>query len=196
MLTIPSIGAPFRINASVASSAAVAALPVAPVAVHAAAYDQLAIRPARPANVLDVHGLDDLAIAAPDQFPEPMVAHPTPILTGAADDYFGRLMKLLPTEIVALYLTFKGAATNWPEIWAAICLVLVVIFRIVGTNRPEKGNPIQLIAVLIAAVSFILWIYAMGGYIFQMQFLTDNPVVISVAIGVWTVLLPKLYKGD
>ena len=81
MIAIPSIGAPFRINASVASSAAVAALPVAPVAVHAAA--------ARPANVLDVHGLDDIAIAAPDRFPEPMVAHPTPILTGAANELRG-----------------------------------------------------------------------------------------------------------
>src|SRR3989338_6254044 len=180
MLKIPNIGAPFRINAL---SAALAALPVA----HGAPADGPY---ARPANVLDVHVLDDIVIAAPDQFSEPMVAHPTPILTGVADDYFGRLIKLLPTEIVALYLTFKEVATNWLGIWAAICLVLVVIFRIVGTNRPEKGSPIQLIAVLIAAVSFILWIYAMGGYILQIQVITDNPGIISAAIGVWTVLLP------
>lgn len=107
------------------------------------------------------------------------------------DEYFARLVKLIPAEAVALYLTFKEVASSWLGIWAWICLGLVVLLRSLGTRSKDK--PVQWAAVFIAVVSFVLWIYATGGYLVQVTLPTG---VISAAIGVWTVAVPYVYKGS
>lgn len=108
------------------------------------------------------------------------------------DLYLARLVKLIPSEVVALYLTFKEVANTWVGIWALVCLGLVVVVRVTTTRSP--GKPLQVGAVLIACVSFVLWIYATGGTIANLQ-LPAAPGLISVSVGVWTFLLPYLYKG-
>jgi hypothetical protein len=47
-------------------------------------------------------------------------------------------------------------------------------------------------------VSYVLWIYATGGYLVNEHFAVPAAYngIVSVAIGVWTFLLPYLYKGD
>jgi hypothetical protein len=110
------------------------------------------------------------------------------------DDYLGRLMKLIPAEVVALYLTFRELAEGWIGVWSSICLGLVIVVRVFGTTVP--GKPVQIKAVAISAVSFVLWVYAIGGHFLRWQ-LPDSPTgVISVAIGVWTFIVPMLYRGD
>ena len=112
-------------------------------------------------------------------------------ITAPADDYLARLVKMIPAEVVALYLTFKEVASNWLSIWAWICLGLVVLVRILGTRTNEK--PVQWVAVFVASVSFVLWIYATGGYLVHLNLPAG---VISVAIGLWTFVVPMFYKGD
>jgi hypothetical protein len=112
-------------------------------------------------------------------------------VSSAADDYLTRLVKLIPAEVVALYLTFKEVAADWLAIWATVCLVLVVIVRALGTSGANK--PVQWGAVVVAAVSFVLWIYATGGHIIDV---TLPAGVISAAIGLWTFVVPWFYKGD
>lgn len=118
---------------------------------------------------------------------------PAPGAKPAGDEYFTRLVKLVPSEIVALYLTFKEVAAAFLDVWALICLVLLIIVRAWGTQ--ESGVPVQKVAVVIAAVSFVLWVYATGGH-FPWVRMPDVPGAISVAIGVWTFLIPRFYKGD
>ena len=110
------------------------------------------------------------------------------------DQYFERLLKLVPAEVLALYITFKEIAASWLGIWAAICLVIVVFVRTVGTA--QAGKPIQVAAVVVATVSFILWVYATGGYFLQFKLPEKMPGIISVAVGVWTFMVPYFYKGD
>lgn len=111
------------------------------------------------------------------------------------DQYFERLLKLVPAEVLALYVTFKEIAASWLGIWAAICLLIVVFVRTVGTA--QAGKPIQVAAVIVAVVSFILWVYATGGYFLQFNKLPeDMPGIVSVAVGVWTFMVPYFYKGD
>jgi hypothetical protein len=111
-----------------------------------------------------------------------------------SDPYLARLVKLVPSEVVALYLTFKEVAATWLGIWGLICLLLVVLVRAVATRG--KHQPIQHGAVMIACVSFVLWVYATGGTILQLQLPSNVPGLISVAVGVWTFLVPYIYKGD
>jgi hypothetical protein len=113
------------------------------------------------------------------------------------DPYFARLVKLVPSEVLALFVTFKQAATGFLGVWSLICLGLVIVVRTIGTR--QAGKPIQWLAVAVAAISFALWVYATGGYLEGLK-LPDAPsnaqAGLSIAIGVWTFVVPYFYKGD
>ena len=116
------------------------------------------------------------------------------VSASGGDLYLSRLVKLVPSEVVALYLTFKESAATWLGVWATICLGLVVLTRTLGTH--EAGKPVQVGAVLVSTVSFVLWVYATSGHFLSLTLPASPPGLISVAIGVWTFLVPLLYKGD
>jgi hypothetical protein len=111
-----------------------------------------------------------------------------------ADYYFQRLAKLVPTEVLALYLSFKEIANTWLGIWALICLALVIFVRTLGTM--QSGKHVQVPSVLVASISFMLWVYATGGHILGLELPKQIPGIISVSVGVWTFVVPYLYKGD
>jgi hypothetical protein len=111
------------------------------------------------------------------------------------DPYMLRLVKLVPAEIVSLYLSYKDQAAEWIGGWAVVCLVLLLISRTIGTKG--DGKPIQIGSILIAVVSYVLWIYATGGHFPRMEVSADWPKgIVSVAVGVWTWAIPRFYHGD
>ncbi len=116
------------------------------------------------------------------------------------DAYMQRLVQLIPAEIVALYLTFHGLADpkgSFALGWPIICLGLVIIVRILGTHDPGFSILMfwkcQWIAVGVAAVSYVLWIYAIGDTIWG--FTVRKPIWISASIAIWTIFVPYFYKG-
>lgn len=115
---------------------------------------------------------------------------------GASADSIGhwldRLVRLVPSEVIAVYLTGKGYATNWPGIWSFVCLGLVVVIRVWGTKEP--GTRVQWIAVAVSAVSFVIWVYAIGGRF--LAIVLPDPGIAPAAVLVWTVVVPIIYKGD
>lgn len=111
--------------------------------------------------------------------------------TGTA--YLTRLVTLIPSEVVALYLTFKEVASEFVGIWALICLGLVFVVRCAGAR--DKNGRVQIYGVGIACLSFVLWVYATGGSFPNLPPPSTKGVV-SVAIGVWTFLIPYLYRGE
>jgi hypothetical protein len=77
-------------------------------------------------------------------------------------DYLGRLTKLIPSEIISLYLVGKGIIEenrNLLLFWTVFCLFGVILIRLYGTADPQKNLPPQLIAVFIACISYLVWIY-------------------------------------
>src|SRR5215831_13927282 len=66
--------------------------------------------------------------------------------TETGDLYLSRLVKLVPSEVVALYLTFRETAETWIGTWSTVCLALVIITRTLGTH--EAGKRVQVGAVL------------------------------------------------
>jgi hypothetical protein len=110
----------------------------------------------------------------------------------SGDVYMERLVKLVPSEVIGIFLAGKGYADAWIGTWAAICMVLVLISRIWGTY--EKGKPIQWIGVAVSFVSFAIWIYAIGAHILNFV-LPDNGIA-YIAVLVWTFIVPYFYKGD
>ncbi len=114
------------------------------------------------------------------------------------NSYLARLVKLIPAEVVALYLTGNGFITPGSRmgstIWAGICLGLVVLVRVHATRDKANHIPPQGMAVLISAVSFVIWVYTMGGPF--LAYGLANPRVGSLAVLVWTFVVPFIYQGS
>lgn len=82
------------------------------------------------------------------------------------DDFLGRLIKYIPTEIVALYIAVRGAvpagqpvAISW---WiAGLAWLLVPIYFWTVTRR--GGEPPLVLQILLATIAFPVWVFAIGG---------------------------------
>jgi len=101
------------------------------------------------------------------------------------DDYFGRLAKYIPAEIVAVYLAAKAVVATDPDrptlicviFWA--CLTLTPIYLVFVTREKGKG-PLWL-QVLLATIAFPLWVLAIGGGCFAEHF-DKRPAIVSLIL--------------
>lgn len=113
-------------------------------------------------------------------------------------EYFERLIKMIPAEVVGLYMVGSGMIPNQRPyalaIWTVICLVGVVAIRAWGTSDTKEQLPPQWTAVLISAVSFLIWVYSLGGP-FAAYGLAE-PYIGSLLILAWTFFVPIFYKGS
>lgn len=116
------------------------------------------------------------------------------LVAGPADglsSWMERLVKLVPSEILAVYLAGRPHAGAFPGIWPLVCLGLLVVVRVWGTREPPRGP--QWIAVAISAVSFVIFVFATGGPV--LSFTLDSHLA-ALLVLVWTTLVPVLYRGD
>ncbi len=119
---------------------------------------------------------------------------------GTADPFLAKLVKLVPAEVVSLYMAGSGiiqtdAASKVSLLagWTGVCLVLVVLVRARAT-RSATGRT-QWSAVAIAAVSYVVWVYAMGG-VFASYPSIHSPVLGALAVLLWTFVAPMLVRAD
>jgi|SRR5215831_11883959 len=110
---------------------------------------------------------------------------------GPIDPWLTRLVKLVPAEIIAVYLAGRPLAEpRLAGTWPVVCLVLTIIVRAFGTS--DHRGP-QWLSVAVSAVSFVLWVYATGGHFLS---LPVDPNLAALAVLVWTTLAPVLWRGD
>lgn len=146
---------------------------------------------------------------------------------GGGDAYMSRLVKLVPAEALTVYPVVMQQAQQVTPVdgprWAIYIaawtmLAIVVILRYVGTREPGKGA--QWGAVMIAAVSFFIWVHV-NGHDFGFERLVENLMpgtstdtltrsgpqnmtntkelgqfVSNLSLTAWTLLAPAVYKGD
>jgi hypothetical protein len=117
-----------------------------------------------------------------------------------AREYFERLIKMIPADVVGLYLVGSGFIPADKHavlaLWTFLCLFGVIAVRIWGTADPDpqKRIPPQWPVVGISAVAFVIWIYSMGG-VFAVYGLAV-PYVGSLLVLAWTFFVPLFYKGS
>jgi len=134
-----------------------------------------------------------------------------------------RLVKLVPAEAVAVYpllyneakgLADAGNRARAIALVSWIILAVVVVLRAQATAVPHRGP--QWVAVAVAAVSYVIWVYVFGGQ-FGVEgwangllpgFASDpaappdpdaaklKGLIGSVALVCWTLVVPAIYKGD
>ena len=124
-------------------------------------------------------------------------------------DYLNRLVKLVPAEVVGLYLVGKSAIlAHYPAggppvsgfmsaqaawiIWSAFCLVALFIVRGWATSDPKRKVPPEYAAIAISAVSYLIWVYSFGD-VFTIFNLWD-PLIATFLVLAWTFIVPIFYR--
>jgi hypothetical protein len=134
-------------------------------------------------------------LAKPPFRPEPSPSADFPEIGRA---YFGRLIKMIPAEILALYVAIAPlAAEQHIALQLSIplvCLGLVILSRTLGTRRAPDNVKIDPWTVVISSVAFAIWVYALGGPFQTLKIY--NAVVACILVTVYTTAVPMLYRGD
>lgn len=107
------------------------------------------------------------------------------------DKYQDRLLKLIPAEVIALYLTLaalaKSALTGQgatPWIVFGLCLVAVPVYL----NRVSHVQ--KWMQLLVSTVAFVVWVFAIGGPFAGMKWY--DPAWGGMAVASYTFLVPLL----
>lgn len=114
---------------------------------------------------------------------------------GPSASYLDRLVQLIPTEIVAAHLAVQGLVANSIdvrnlalEVSAGVLLLILpfYLWRVHGVRSMLK--------ILLTMGSFVIWVYAVSSPIYRGMAL--DPVWGSIALILWTTMLPAIYRED
>jgi hypothetical protein len=114
--------------------------------------------------------------------------------------YLTRLTTLFPAEGLSLYGLAQGlfgGGSRDLAIASTIILVLLAFVRFFAT-RDKKTNKVQWLGVVIALISYVLWVFTVGG---NFDFINDTPMKIdqkwaTFGAAVWTIIVPLVYRGE
>ncbi len=110
------------------------------------------------------------------------------------DNYFSRLVKLIPTEIIAFYLALDGIASAMKQ----KDLLLWVVFGIAVTGAwfylARLANVTKIIQRVLTIVAFAIWVYVFGGPFAQLPWYDAGYG--KLLLVVFTFFVPVFFKGD
>lgn len=130
---------------------------------------------------------------------------PTHAPTGAEqtnrnDSYLSVLLKLVPAEVVSVYMAIRDSATQHGglAVWFFACLAVCLVLR-AYSSLPKTGargfRDVQWAGVAVSCVGFFLWAYAIGA----------DPPIAALPLQQWlasalaallSLLAPIIVPGD
>ena len=123
---------------------------------------------------------------------------PTSSLEENVKHYLSSLLKMIPAEVVSLYVMGNAAIPDkqiiWQVIWSLVCLVGVIVVKALGTSDRDKGVSPDWIHVTISSIAFIIWVYISGGIFTSIGLYV--PFVGQLLVFAYTFFVPVLYKGQ
>lgn len=139
-------------------------------------------------------------MSAPFRIRKPVQKSALPAATASTEGfnaYLERLLKMIPAEVISLYLVGSGLVSAEPPvaltIWAALCLAGLVVIRAYGTADSLRHLPPDWVHVAISAMAFVIWVYSLGGPF--ASYGLHIPYVGSLLVLAWTFFVPLFYKG-
>ena len=102
-------------------------------------------------------------------------------------NYRDRLLKLIPSEIVAAYLVLSGIIPREAKLGTlivSIVLLVLVPFYLWRLHNVQRTSPL-----MITTISFVVWVYSLGGGPFAVWELYE-PWIASVILVLWTLVIP------
>ena len=107
--------------------------------------------------------------------------------------YQEKLLKLIPSEIVAAYLALQGIVpeehSKWGLLFISIILLILTPFYL-----KKFQNVTHWLQLTITTLSFIIWIYTLGGP-FELWGLYI-PWIGSIVMVIWTLIVPLLIEME
>jgi len=113
----------------------------------------------------------------------------------AGDEYVEKILKLIPAETVAVYLSLDGVLSSalsgqQLRIWLWVIFVLVLVGNILYLRRAKVTAVSQL---TLMSVAFGIWVLALGGPFALFEWY--RPFMGSVVLTLFTFFLAPLYRG-
>ena len=117
------------------------------------------------------------------------------ISTLPPDDYLTRIVKCIPAEIVAAFVTIDGILKVATGVHAAlpwVVFLMLLLLTVLYTWRATRtsGLPPAYVQIGISTVSFAVWVFAIGGPFDSLVWY--NPVYGSILLILWTLFPPLL----
>lgn len=130
----------------------------------------------------------------------------------SAKQYVERVVKLIPSEVVGVYLVGKAGiqtkfadrtdhsqdlfseSTYWIG-WTLFCFLAVIAVRAWATS--DQNTPVEKPAVAIAAVSFLIWVYSLGDafkFISVRNHSIWDSLLAMLLVFAWTLMVPLIYR--
>jgi hypothetical protein len=115
--------------------------------------------------------------------------------------YDEKLLKLIPAETVAVYLSLQGvlmsamaapAQAQRLNIWLWIIFVVMFMLNWLYLREFQRVTDPKQQAILAAA--FVVWVFTMGGPFRSLSFY--EPFMGSLALTLYTFVVPLLYRGQ
>lgn len=110
-------------------------------------------------------------------------------------DYRDKLLKLIPGEVVAAYITIDGIipaqenSAKWVSLLVSIVLLAAVPIYLVKTFEVINTRQIYF-----TMASFLVWLYSLGGPFKlwgpELGFQLHVPYIGSILLILWTLLIP------
>jgi len=79
------------------------------------------------------------------------------------DDYTARLLKYIPSEVVALYLMLDGIVRSSNVIGAVHWGVFLILFVLTPLYLWRVQQVKKTLQLVISALAFLVWVFAIGG---------------------------------
>ena len=105
-------------------------------------------------------------------------------------NYYEKLLRLIPSEIVAAYLVIIGIIPPNVPVWLNVVVtsILLLIIPFYLYRALDVKNKLQIITTTIA---FIVWVYSFNGGIFN-SFGLYKPWIASIILVLFTLIMPIL----
>lgn len=113
--------------------------------------------------------------------------------------YLDKLLKLIPSEIIAAYLFIQNLIANQPVVigntdYQIIVLWLVVVVFIIVTPvyLVNVQHVYKMNQIVISSIAFLIWTYSLGGP-FRLEG-WHNPQIAAILLVIWTLIAPIFIK--
>ena len=107
--------------------------------------------------------------------------------------YRSKLLKLIPSEIVAAYMVLKGIVPaesgKWGLFVVSLVLLIITPFYLSKFEKVKKASQVAF-----SSLSFIIWVYSIGGpFVYWGLY---EPWIASIALVLWTLIIPLFFKTN
>jgi hypothetical protein len=116
-----------------------------------------------------------------------------PAKLAAYDNYYSRLVKLVPSEIIAFYLALDGIVSSMPQKEVLLWVVFGISVEGAWIYLSRLANVSDIPQRIITVLGFAIWVFVFGGPFAQLSWYDANYGKLLLVL--YTFFVPLIYRG-